>query len=126
MLLTLHVAVITLMQDRIQLSQDSVRAYVNYLKGICTQAGCDLQKHEKVFYDIAWAGLRNSPKDHVPNMTPPYCRFDTVNRFIDMAVASQVTHVEIKRSHQLQPQQQQQQKNQPTDPSATCTQQGYQ
>jgi len=73
------VAVITLMQGYIQLPQESVRAYVNRLKANRSQAGWNLQKHEEVLYDIAWAGLGNSLKNNVGPMTPACGRFNTLD-----------------------------------------------
>jgi len=55
-----RVAVITLMQEYIELQQESVRAYANRVKANWREAGGNLQKHEEVLYDIAWAGLRCS------------------------------------------------------------------
>jgi hypothetical protein len=80
-------AVITLMQGYIQLPKESVRAYANRLKANWRQAGWNLQKHEEVLYDIAWAGLRNSLKMIVGPMTPACGRFDTLDEFFDKATA---------------------------------------
>jgi hypothetical protein len=71
------VAVITLMQELIQLPQQSVRAYANHVKANWTQAGWNLQKLEEVLYDITWAGLNNSLKQKVGPMTPACGRFDS-------------------------------------------------
>jgi hypothetical protein len=43
--------------------------------------------HENVLYDIAWAGICNSLKNTVIQMTPACRRFDTLNEFLDMAKA---------------------------------------
>jgi len=87
------VVVITLMQGYIQLPQESVRAYANHLKANWRQAGWNLQKHEEVLYNIAWAGLRNSLKNKLGLMKPACGRFDTLDEFFDKAAASEVTHV---------------------------------
>jgi len=87
------VAVITVMQQYIQLPQESVRVYVNSLKANWRQAGWNLQKHEEVLYHIAWAGLRNSLKNKVGLMTTACSRFDTLDHFFNTATASEVTHV---------------------------------
>ena len=114
-------AVITLMQGYIQHPQESVRAYANRVKANWRQAGWNLQKHEEVFYDIAWGGLRNSLKNKVGSMTPACGRFDSLDEFFDKESALEVTHVENKM-----PQQQQQQQKQPTDSSLKGGKQGYQ
>ena len=101
-----RVAVITLMQEYIQLPQESVRAYANRVKANWRQAGWNLQKHEEVLCDIAWAGLRNSLKNKVGPMTPACGRLDTLDEFFDKAAASEVTHVENKKPQQQQQQQQ--------------------
>jgi hypothetical protein len=95
--------VIPLMQGYIQLPQESVRAYANHLKAKWRQAGWNLQKHEEVLYDIAWAGLHNSLKNKVGPMTPACGKFDTLNEFFDKAVASEVTHVKNKTPQHHQP-----------------------
>jgi hypothetical protein len=64
------------------------------------QAGWNLQKHEEVLYDIAWAGLRNSFKNNVALMTPACVRFDTLDEVFDKAAASEVTHVANKMPQQ--------------------------
>jgi hypothetical protein len=106
--------VIPLMQGYIQLPPESVRAYANHLKAKWRQAGWNLQKHEEVLYDIAWAGLHNSLKNKVGPMTPACGKFDTLNEFFDKAVASEVTHVKNKTPQHHQ----QQQQKQPTDSSS--------
>jgi len=113
-----RVAVITLMQEYIQLPQESVRAYANRVNVKWWQAGWNLQKHKEVLYDIAWAGLRNSLKNKVGLMTPACGRFDTLDEFFDEAAASEVTHVENKMLQQQQQQQQHHQQKQPTDSSS--------
>jgi len=82
--------VITLMQGYIQLPQESVRSYANCLKATWRHAGWNLQKHEAVLYDIAWAGLCNSLKNQVGLMTPACGRFDTFDKFFDKAAASEL------------------------------------
>jgi hypothetical protein len=121
-----RVAVITLMQGYIQLPQESVRAYADRLKANWRQAGWNLLKYKEVLYDIAWAGLRNSLKNKVGQMTPACGRFDTLDEFLDKAAASEVTHVENKKPQQQPQQQQQQQQKQPTDSSSKGGKQGYQ
>jgi len=106
------------MQPYIQLAQESVRAYANHVKANWNQPGWNLQKHEEVLYDIAWAGLRNSLKNNVGSMTPTCGRFDTLDEFFDQAVASDVTHVKNKKPQQQQQQQQQHQQKQPMDSSS--------
>jgi len=120
------VAVITLMQGSIYLPQESVRAYTNRLKANWRQAGWNLQKHEEVLHNIAWAGLCNSLKNKVGLITPACSRFDTMDEFFNKAAASEVTYVENKKpqQHQQQQQQQQQQK-QPTDSSSKGGKRGY-
>jgi len=121
-----RVAVITLMQQYIQLPQESVRAYVNRVKANWRQAGWNLQRHEEVLYDIAWAGLRNSLKNKVGPMTPACSRFDSLDKLFHKAAASEVTHVENKKPQlQQQPQQQQQQQKQPMDSSSKGGKRGY-
>jgi hypothetical protein len=105
-----RVAVITLMQEYIQLPQASVRAYANHVKAHWRQAGWNLQTHEEVLDDIAWAFLRNSLKNKVGPRTPACGKFDSLDKFFDKAAASEVTHVEMKKPQQQQQQQQQQQK----------------
>jgi hypothetical protein len=78
-----RVAVITLIQGYIQLPQESVRAYANRLKANWRQAGWNLQKHDEVLYNIAWAGLRNSLKNKVGPMIPADGKFDTLDEFFD-------------------------------------------
>jgi len=90
------VAVITVMQRYIQLPQESVRAHANCLIANWRQAGWNLQKHEEVLYEIAWASIYNSLKNTVGPMMPACGRFDTFDEFFDMAAASEVTHVEHK------------------------------
>jgi len=62
-------------------------------------------------------------------MTPACGTFDTLDEFLDMAAASEVTHVEYKKplqQQQQQPQQQQQQQpKQPMDSSSTGGKRGY-
>ena len=94
------------------------------MKANWRQAGWNLQNHEEVLYDIAWAGLRNSLKNKVGPMMPACGRFDTLDKFFDKAAASEVTHVENKKPQQQQQQQQQQQK-QPTDSSSKGGKRGY-
>jgi len=120
-----HAAVITLMQEYIQLAQESVRAYVNHVKANCRQARCNLQKHEEVLNDIAWAGLRNTLKHKVGPMTPGYGRLVTLDKFFDKAATSEATHVDNKKPHRQQQQQQQQQQKQPTDCSSKGGKRGY-
>jgi hypothetical protein len=119
-----RVAVITLMQEYIQLPQEKVRAYANRVKADWRQAGWNLKKHEEVLYDSAWVGLRNSLKNKVGRMTPACSRFDTLDELFDKAAASEVTHVENNNPQQQQQQQQQQQK-QPTDSFSKGGNRGY-
>jgi hypothetical protein len=81
------------------------------------QAWWNLEKHEEVLYDIAWADHRNSLKNKVSPMTPASCRFDLFDEFINQAGASEDPHVENKMP-QHQQQQQHQHQNQPTDMSS--------
>ena len=118
------VAEITLIQEYIQLPQESVRAYANRLKANWRQAGWNQQKHEEVLYYIAWAGLCNSHKNKVEPMIPGCGRFNTLAKFFDKSAASEVTLVENKKLKQQQQQQQQQQK-QPTDSSSKGSKRGY-
>jgi hypothetical protein len=97
-----RVAVITVMLGYIQCPQVSVRAYVNRLKANWRQAGWNLQKHEEVIYDIAWAGLCNSLKNKVGPMTPPCGCFASLDEFFDKAAASEDTHVGNKKPQQQQ------------------------
>jgi len=120
-----RVAVITLMQEYIQLPQELVRAYANRVKVHWRQAGWNRQKHEEVLYDIAWAGLRNSLKNNVGPMTPSCGRYDTLDEFFDKAEASEVTHAENTKPQQQEQQQQQQQQKQPTDSSSKGGNRGY-
>jgi len=120
-----RLAVITLMQEYIQLPQRSVRAYANRVKANWRHAGWNLQKHEEVLYDIAWAGLRNSLQNIVELMTTACSRFDTLDVFFDKAAASEVTHVENQKPQQQQQQQQQRQQKQPTDSSSKGGKRGY-
>jgi hypothetical protein len=103
-----RIAVIRLMQEFTQLPQEPVRAYANRLKANWRQAGWNLQKHEEVLYDIAWAGLRNSLKNKVGPMTPTCGRFDTMDELFDKAAASEITHIDSKKPQQQQSQQQKQ------------------
>ena len=121
-----HVAVITLIQGYPQHPQESVRAYENRLKANWRQVVWNLQKHEEVVYDIAWAGLRFSLKNKVAQMTPTCSRFDTLDEVFDKAAASEVAHVEYKKTpQQEQRQPQQQQRTQPTDSSSIARKRGY-
>jgi len=113
------VAVITLMQESIQLPEESVRAYTNRVKAIGRQAGCNPLKHDDVLYYIAWAGLRYGVKNTVGPMTPACAEFDSLKELLDKAEPSEVTHVEHKMPLQQQEQQQQQQQKQPIDSSST-------
>jgi len=90
----------------IQHPEESVSAYANRLKANWRKAGWNLQKHEEVLYDIAWAGLRNSLKHNVGPMTSACGRCDTLDKFFDKAAASEVTHVEYMNTQQQQQQQQ--------------------
>jgi len=92
-----RVVVITLMQEYIQLPEESVRAYVNRVNVIWRQAEWNLGKHEEVLYDIAWAGLHKSLKNIVRPMMPACGRSDSLDKFFDKAVASEVTRVENKQ-----------------------------
>jgi len=104
------------MQEYIEVPPESVRAYANGVKANWRQAGWNLQKHEEVLYDIAWAGLRNSLKNKVGPITAACGRLDSLDDFFHKAVASEVTHVKNKKTQQQQQQQQQpQQQRQPTD-----------
>jgi hypothetical protein len=51
------VAAITLTQEYIKLPPESVRVYAKRVKANWRHAGWNLQKHEELLYDIAWAGL---------------------------------------------------------------------
>jgi len=82
------------------------------------QDGWNLQTHDEVLYNIACAGLLNSPRDKVGPMMPTCGRFDSLDYFFDIAAVPEVTHVEIKTPHQLQHQLQQEQQKQPTDSSS--------
>jgi len=120
-----RMAVITLMQEYIQLPQESVRAYANRVKANWRQAGWNLPKHDEVLYDIAWVGLHDPLKNKVGLMTPTCGRFDNLDEFFDKAAASEVTHVETKKPQQQQQQQQQRQQKQPTDSSSKGGKRGY-
>jgi len=96
------VAVIPHMKGYIQRPQESVSAYGNRLKADWRQAGWNLQKHKGILYDVAWAGFHNSLKFKVRLMTPTRVWFDTLDKFFDNAVASEVTHVENKKPLQRQ------------------------
>jgi hypothetical protein len=109
------VAVITLMEEYIQVAQELVRAYANRVEANWRQAGWNLQKLEEVFYDIPCAGCHKSLKNKVGPITPTCSRFDSLEEFFNKAVASEVTHVGSKKPQWVQQQQQQQQKKQPTD-----------
>ena len=74
-----RLAVITLMQENIELPQESVRAYANHVKANWTQAGWNVQKHEEVLYDTAWAGICNSLINKVGPMMSACGRFDTLD-----------------------------------------------
>jgi len=114
------------MQGYTQLPEESVRAYGNRLKVIWRQSGWNLQTHQELLFDIAWAGLRNSLKNNVGLMTPANGRFDTLAKFFGKAAASEVTHVENKKPQQQQQQQQQeQQQKQHTDSSSKGGKQEY-
>jgi hypothetical protein len=117
--------VIMLIQGNINLSQELVRVYANCLNAIWRQAGLNLQMHEEVLYDIAWAGLPQSHKNQVGPMMPTCGRFDTLDEFFDKATALEVTHVDNKQPLQQQQQQQQQQQKQPTDWSSKGGKFGY-
>jgi len=91
-----RVAVITLMQEYIQLPQESVTVYANRVKANWRQGGWNLQKHEEVLYDIACAGPHNSLKNKVGPMTPACCRFDSLDELFHKAAASEVPDVENK------------------------------
>jgi len=119
------VAVIMLMQEYIQLPQESVRAYANRVKANWRQAGWNLQKHEEVLYHIAWAGLPNCLKKKVGSMTPACSRFDSLYKFFNKAAATEVTHVVNKKPQQQQRQQQQQQQKQHTDSSSQGGERGH-
>jgi len=120
-----RVAVITVMQEYIQLPQDSVRAYANCVKANWRQAGWNLQKHEEVLYNIAWAGLRNSLTNKVGPMKPACGRCDTLDEFFDKAAAFEVSHVDNMMPQQQHQQQLQQQQRQRTDSSSEGGKQGY-
>jgi len=113
-----RVAVITVMQEYIQLPQESVRAYANCVKANWRQAGWNLQKHEEVLYNIAWAGLHNSLTNKVGPMKPACGRCDTLDEFFDQAAALEVSHVENMKPQQQHQQQLQQQQKQRTDSSS--------
>jgi hypothetical protein len=102
------VAVIELMQGFIQLPKELVIAYANPLKVNSRQAVWNLQQHEEVLYNIAWAGQHNSLNNQFGPMTAAIGRFDTLNKFLDKAAALDVTHVENNKPRQEQQQQQQQ------------------
>jgi hypothetical protein len=94
------------MQVYIQLPPESVRVYANHFKANWRQAGWNLQKRKEVLYDIAWAGVRNSLQNKFGRMTPGCSIVDTLDRFFEKGVASEVTHVETKKPQQQQPHQQ--------------------
>jgi len=71
-----RVAVRTLMQGYRQPPPQSVRAYANCLNAKWRQAGWDLHQHEEVHSDIAWAGLRNCPKNQVRPLMITCTRFE--------------------------------------------------
>jgi len=122
-----RVTMITQLQWYIQLPEESVRAYANHLKANLRQAGWNLQKHEDVFYNIAWAGLRNSLKNTVGPLMPVSGRFDSFHEIFDKAAASEVTRVEHMQPQQQQQQQQQQpQRKLPMDSSSKGDKRGSQ
>ena len=118
-------AVITLMQEYIQLPQESVRAYANRVKANWRQARCNLQMHEDVLYDTACAGLHKSLMNTVVLMTPSHGRFHSLEEFFDKAVASEVTHVDNNNPQPQQQQEQQQRQKQLTDLSSEGGKQMY-
>ena len=107
-----RMAVIRLMQEYKRLQQESVRAYGNCLKANWRQAGSYPQKHEEDLYDIALAGLPNSLKIKVGQMSPACGRVDSFDIIFDKAMASEVTHVENTKPQQQQHRQQEQQQQQ--------------
>jgi len=122
-----HIAVMTPIQEYLQLPQELFRAYANHLKANQWHAGWNLQNHEDVLYDSAWAGLRNCLKNKVGPLTPTCRRLDTFDQILDKAAASEVTHVEnMKPQQQQQQQPHQQQQKQPTDSSSKCGKHGCQ
>jgi hypothetical protein len=99
-----RVAVMMMMQEYIQLPQQSIRAYANRVKVNWRQAEWNLKKHDEVLYDIAWVGLRNTVMNKVGPMTAACGRFDCLDEFFDQTAASEVTHVEPEKPHQQQKQ----------------------
>jgi len=93
-----RVVVITLMQEHIPLPQESVRAYANRVKADWRQAWWNLQKHEEVLYDIAWAGLRNSLKNKVRPITPGCGRYDSSDNY-SIRPRPRKLHMSKTRSH---------------------------
>jgi hypothetical protein len=120
------VAVMMMMQEYIQLPQQSIRAYANRVKANWRQAEWNLKKHDEVLYEIAWVGLRNTVMNKGGPMTAACGRFDSLDEFFDQTAASQVTHVEPKKPHQQQKQQLQQRQKQPTDWSSKGDERSYQ
>jgi hypothetical protein len=55
-------------------------------------------------YDIAWAGLRSCLNNNVGPVTHACGRFESLDEFLDKAVAWAVTHVENKKQQQQQQQ----------------------
>jgi len=70
------------------------------LKANWRQPGWNLQTHEEVLYDIAWAGLCNSLRNRRGLITPARGRFDTLEEFLDKVNASEVSNIENKKPQQ--------------------------
>jgi len=76
------------MQEYQQLPNESVRVYVNCLKGNARRASIDLIIHELVLYDMAGAGLQHALKTKVrPWISTSKDRFDTLDQLFDCAAA---------------------------------------
>jgi hypothetical protein len=104
-----------LMLGYLQLSQESVTAYVNHVKPHWRQGGWNQQKHEEVMYDSVWAGIPNFLKNNIGHLMPGFHRLDCSNKVFDKAAASHVTPVEHKKPAQQQHVPPKQQQTQPTD-----------
>jgi len=67
----------------IPLPHGSVGAYANHLIANWRLTGWNQQKHKEVLYNIAWAGLRNSPKTNGWPMKPACRSYDTMDEIVD-------------------------------------------
>lgn len=89
--------VMMLMQDYIQLPQESDRAYANHFADNWRDAVWHPQKLIDFIHNIGLAGICNCLKNTVGLMTLACGRFETLHEFFDKATTSQVTHVKYKK-----------------------------